>query len=94
MRKNVRELEVRDRIDKQLEEAEAAEAERVRKAAEEEEEGMLEIRAALPSDDAEIGKFTPEHKVDTTGIFDLLEVLHCATVGEDPIGKSTKLFLI
>jgi hypothetical protein len=46
------------------------------------------------SDDAEIGKFTPEHKVDATGIFDLLEVLHCATVGKDPIGQSTKLFLI
>ena len=34
----MRELEVRNRIDKQLEDAEAAEAERVRKAAEEEEE--------------------------------------------------------
>ncbi|CAB4996543.1 unannotated protein [freshwater metagenome] len=46
------------------------------------------------SDDAEVGEFTPKHEIDTTGIFDLLEMLHRATVGKDPIGKSTKLFLI
>ena len=61
--------------------------------------GETETSAAVgfghtDSDNAEIGKFTPEHKVDATGIFDLFEVLHCATVGENPIGKSAKLFLI
>jgi hypothetical protein len=46
------------------------------------------------SDDAEVGKFTPKRKVDAASIFDLFEMLHGATVGENAISETTQFFLI